>query len=178
MKINQQMKYLILSFLFFVLACASFWFLLGRINENKKLSDEAEIAWQTESTRRYDLNSLERSLKDVVKEVSMLQSHFVRTDDIVSFLNQIEYLGSLVGVKATIESVNSRDGDTGKVLTLGVKTVGSFSATYKFLMLLENSQYEVEVTEVNLNRQDAISSSIPNPVWGGNFSIDVLSFVP
>lgn len=178
MKINQQIKYLIFSFIFFVLACASFWFLLRNINENKKLSDEAEIAWQTESTRRYDLNSLERSLKDINKEVLMLDSHFIHTDDVVSFLNQVEYIGSLVGVKATIESVNSREGNTGTVLVLGVKTLGSFPATYKFLTLLENSPYEVKISEVSLNRQESFNLLISNPLWNGSFTIELLSFVP
>lgn len=177
MKINAQIKYLIASFLFFVFACFSYWFLLGKIAENKRISDEGEIAWQSESTRRYDLNSLERSLKDINKEINAFERHFVRSNDVVSFLNYIEYLGSLVGVKAQIESVDSVEEKVGTVLNLGVSTSGSFSAIYKFLMLLENSQYEIEVVDLTLNRQSA-SATTASPIWSGSFRIKLLSFTP
>ncbi len=175
---NSQIKYLFIAFIFFVLSCASFWVLLSKISENKKVSDEAEIAWQSESTRRYDLNSLERTLKDMNKEISMFETHFVRTNDVVSFLNQIEYLGSLVGVKVKIDSVDSLEEGIGPVLTLGISTSGSFASTYKFLTLLENSQYELEVSEMNLSRQGTNSTPGQNPLWGSTFRIKLFTFVP
>lgn len=177
--LKRHIRYLIVSFIVFLVACTSFVLLLMQIRNNKKISDKAEVEWQTESTKRYDLNSLERSLKNIQEERNALESHFVSEDAVVPFLNYIEGLGKVVNIKTQIVSVDNNTKDKeGPSLMIGVQTQGSFENNYKFLELLENAAYELQFPNVELRRQTALAEDSLSPVWTGNFKLKVISFVP
>lgn len=174
---NPQIKYVIVAFVFFLLSTIAFFTLYNKIRTNELLVQELESSWQTESTRRYDLNSLARTLRDVEDDVGKLNSHFVHAYNVVAFLDELEKLGALVSVKAEIISVDSAKGSTGEVLAVGVRATGTFTAIYKFLNLLESSQYEIDISTIDLKRQETDVGLI-TPLWGSTFKINVLSFIP
>lgn len=54
---------------------------------------------------------------------------------------------------------------------------GEFEDLKKFLLLLENSKYEIEITNLDLNKEFADPSSGVTSFWKANIGIKVISFI-
>lgn len=173
---NPQIKYLAISNILFFTMLGAFWFLYNQVVENNRQAGELELAWQEESTKLYDLNSLSRTLKSIGKEVAELDEHFVEKDNVVPFLAYLENLGNPIGVKTEISAVDSADDGTGEKLNANLNITGNFSGVYKYVTLLENAKYEMEILSLEMKRQDPVG--VPNPKWGANIRIKLLSFMP
>jgi hypothetical protein len=169
---------LFVSLLVLIIACFLFFFLYNKVNKNKQEAGLAQVEWQTEANRREEITSLSRSVKEIEMERESLNSHFAQSSDVVPFLDTIEQLAASVGAIPEITSVDiSKDN---VVLVVGLKASGNFSAVYKFLMLLENSPYELEFDSVDLQNVSADASAggkAENAQWKINLEIKLLSFV-
>lgn len=148
----------------------------------KNISEAAEIEMQArEDERRYaELQFLELALNTFSPEISRLNSHFVRGNDVVPFLNLVEGLGPLVGAESEVTLVDiSKDGAS---LNVGVSALGSFEALYKFLKLLENSPYELEFTSMEFRQSgggELGAEEVPQATtWTIDLKIKVISFIP
>jgi hypothetical protein len=109
----------------------------------------------------------------------LLETHFAKNSDIVSFLDTIEKLAPTVEAKAQVNSVNT-SADNSRLL-VGLKASGNFEAIYKFLTLLENSSYELDFLSMDLHKiasLDNINKSAADSKWEVVFEIQLLSFVP
>jgi len=162
---------LIFSIAFLLVALSAFAFLYNRISQNKKMSDETEIKWQAEFSRREEIKSLDRLVKEVEDKRIAVESHFAQSSNVVPFLDLLERLALSVSAKPEIVSVGVAKDKSG--LLVEVKTVGTFEAVYKYLLLLENSPYQLEFLSVDLHKVSEGSSD-----WGGNFRMKLLSFIP
>ena len=170
---------LIFSIAFLALSFFAFFFLYKEINNNKKISEKAQTEWQAEASRRDGIKLLERSVKDISKERTLLESHFAESSDIVPFLDTIERLAFSARAKSEVISVDIlKDNTVG--LLIGLKASGSFETIYKFLTLLENSPYELEFVSMNmqnLNTQIVSDKKIVSRQWEVLFKIKLLSFI-
>ena len=169
---------LILSILFMVSSFFVLFFLYGQINNNKKISEQIQAEWQTEKIRRNEARSLDRLVLAIGKEKILLESHFTQSSNIVPLLNTIEQLSLKVGAKSKVTSVDISKDKT--ILMVAVGTSGSFNAVYKFLMLLENSPYELEFASINMQREaelDVITNKVKELKWQTVFKIRLLSFI-
>ncbi|MFA6273718.1 MAG: hypothetical protein WC662_00990 [Candidatus Paceibacterota bacterium] len=173
MKFKFKKGSLIFSILFLVFSCTAFFLLYREINSNNIESEKMFLDWQTETVRRNEISALDRSMKNIQTEKSSIETHFAKSSDIVPFLDTIEGLAPKVGAKTEITSVDVEK--EGKSLLVGLKATGSFISVYKFLMLLENSQYELEFTSVNLQKSTATNLKDQN--WEMILKIKLLSFM-
>lgn len=159
------------SILFFVLATLSFLFLYRMVGKKHQAVEEAQVAWQTEALRRQDIKTLDRNLADVAEERAELEEHFSKSSDVVPLLDSVERLAVAASAKAEISSVDPLDG--GKSLLIGIQSSGSWSAIYKFVTLLENSPYELEIILFDIRKSQSEAGG-----WEGTFRVKVLSFLP
>ena len=141
---------LIFSIVLLAAALSIFAFLYSRINQNKKASGEMEMKWQAESSRREEIKSLERLIKEVEEKRIALESHFAQSSNAVPFLDLLERLALSVSAEPEIVSVDVAKDKTG--LLVEVETTGTFEAVYKYLLLLENSPYQLEFVSVDLRK--------------------------
>ncbi len=149
----------------------AFLFLYMQINKNNDRAEADLNKWEAEVARREEIKSLDRTLKNVQEEKAELEKHFAQSSDVVPFLNTIESLARAVGTDPEIMSVeSSKESD---ILLVGMQTRGSFEAVYKFLMLLENSPYQVELTSVNVSRSVGEGSR----PWDMMLKFKLLSFI-
>jgi len=88
---------------------------------------------------------------------ALLETHFIKSSDVVPFLNTIEALGPAVGASAEIDSVDTSP--DGASLIVELQASGSFGAVYKFLTLLENSPYELNFLSMDIH---TITDVVPN----------------
>jgi hypothetical protein len=162
---------MIVSLVFLALSLAAFIFVYGRVLENEKSATEAEAVWRMEASRREEIVSLDRLLQDLAPERAELASHFAQGSNAVPFLDALEKMGTQVSVKPEIAFVDITKDKSG--LLVDIRTSGTFEAVYKYLLLLENSPYELEFLVVDLGKQGD-----QNADWRGNFKIKLLSFLP
>lgn len=176
MKNKFQKILLLVSIAFLPVFCFAFVFLYKEINTNNNKTQQDEINLQAETLRRDNIASLNQSLQKIASDRVLLDSHFIKSSDIVPFLNIIEKLASEAEVSAQIDSVDLKADNS--ELTVGFKASGEFEAIYKFLTLLENSPYELEFVLMDIHKLVLPEASGKNSNWEGVFKIKLLSFVP
>mgnify|MGYP000430430516 CR=1 FL=1 len=133
--------------------------------ERISLVKEAELL-ETQNARTNNIRSLIRANDDLRGE---LGAFFVRENEIVSFLDDVENLGLLAGLLVNVESVN-----LGKVLdtdalaeelVLSITAEGSISELFHLLSLFENLPKALSVESVQLT-QNATEG-----FWRGTFKL-------
>lgn len=174
MQINFEKKYLIGSALFLILSLLIFFFFYKKIGEIKVATIDTEIALQNEILTQEKTKNLDFLMKSIEKEKNSFEKHFVTKADIVTFLNTIENLSSSVGASANILTVD--DSKDVPELSLSISAEGSFEAIYKFLLLLENSQYEIQVDMLDIKKGGSGQSEGSISNWIADFKIKLLTF--
>jgi cell division protein FtsB len=189
MKNNFQKILLVLSVTLFAFSCFAFVFLYRKTNDNNQKAESVLTEWTNETYRRDDIMSLEHSLQKISDARTQLETHFAKSSDVVPFLDMIEKLAPKTGSLAQIDSVDTSGGSTG--LIVGFSVSGSFDSIYKFITLLENSQYELEFLSMDIHSMTASNTSVDSgsaqskapvknavPKWQADFKIQLLSFIP
>ncbi|MFA5840980.1 MAG: hypothetical protein WC847_01760 [Candidatus Paceibacterota bacterium] len=179
MKNNFQKILLAISAMLLLVCSFAFIFLFNKINDNNQKIEQDTINLQTEARRREDMLSLNRSLQKIVDDRALLESHFIKSSDVVPFLNMIEKLAQDAGVSAQIDSVNSKTNN--QELTVELRASGVFETVYKFLILLENSPYEIDflLTDIHRTSSSVVVGKIPEvSKWEAIFKIQLISYIP
>lgn len=149
---NYPTTYLILTTIFFALSLTAFIFLYKEITHNKVETLEKNNAWQAEEARRAEIRSLESTVKNIEKEKIALESHFVTTVRPVEFLNTLQSRATSVGAKADFSTIDTIKDEGG--ITVFLRVEGSFDSIYKYIKLLENAPYELEIQSVDISAFD------------------------
>ncbi len=160
----------ILSVSFFLISFAVLLYFFRETNSNVNKSQLAETELYAETAKRSEVQILNNSINKIESERVNLETHFAKSSDVVPFLDTIEALASKVGAKAEVSSVDIPKDSAG--LMVGLKASGSFSSLYKFLTLMENSSYELEIVSINLRKEEGEKISL----WSALFKIKLLSF--
>lgn len=168
---------LIISTILLIFSFFIYFFIYKNINKNEQIFEETQATWLQEYSKKNEIKSVERYLKTISEEKILLDSHFIKSSDIVPFLNTIERLAPRVKTSTEVTSVDVVPGNTS--LTVGVKASGSFEGLYKFLTLLENSPYQIEFLSMSMKKNEAELSSGEDsvPEWSVVFKIKLLSFM-
>jgi len=180
MKNNFQKIPLITSFLIFILFSAVLFLLYKGINVKNENAEAKAATLEGELNRREDLKSLNLTLRKLEDQLASLGTHFAKSSDVVPFLDTVERLAPLAGVRAEVNSVNTAgsNGVSNSELLVELRAEGSFQAVYKFLGLLENSPYELEFLSMDLHRVPTTEEGGETRVWEAIFRVRLLSFIP
>ena len=167
----------IFSLIILVFCCFMFVFLYRQIDINKNAYQNDETKWQQETERRNGIKLLNSSISKIEDEKNLLETHFAQSSDVVPFLDTMEATGAKVGVKAQVVLVDiSKDG---KNLVLEMKADGSFEGIYRFILLLENSPYELEFTSTDIQKNEITTAQgKKSNNWTADLKMNLLSFVP
>ncbi|MEK7113700.1 MAG: hypothetical protein AAB873_02635 [Patescibacteria group bacterium] len=172
-----QKKSFILALLFFLVSLTILFVLLSVIKGSEVKYKLAEEKWQIENAKREDMGTLKNLLKEVDKEKSLLDSHFIQNPDVVPFLTTVENLAKKVNLQIEVASVNVNEKEP--ALLVGVKTSGSFGNIYRFITLLENSAYDLVFVSADMKTiEDGLVNRVSKlPEWVATFEIKLLSFM-
>lgn len=162
------------SLLFLCVSSILFLYFLKVTNKNYQEFQVKESEWKIETQRRDEIKSLERSFKTINKEIVQLDTHFAKSSDIVPFLDTIENLAKKAEIVAEITSVDVPKDEIS--LVVGMMASGSFTGSYKFLTLLENSPYALEFLAMEMHKESTSDNS-KSAKWVTTFKIKLLSFV-
>jgi len=159
---------LVLSSSLLILSFFVYLFIFNHLQENNRLFVENEVQWKQENAKKTEIQAIDRALRMVEKERVVLGAHFVKSSDVVPFLDTLEKLAPRVKAKAEINSVDISSDK--KSLLVGLRAVGSFESLYRFITLLENSPYQLEFISMDIVKDQ-------NTQWSATFKIRLLSFM-
>ena len=139
-------------------------------NQNNQISilrNQVDIEIQKDQR----LHSIKQLLSDLNPELGQIDSFFVKSDGVVSFLEYLESLGRSINLSITVNSVSVNDqSDNGlpyDQLKIEFVAQGFWGSITQFLSLLEASPYGVIVERVQLER-------IPSSrLWQANIGFSV-----
>ncbi len=174
MKSNFNKLPFLVSIIFLALSGYIFYFLYNKIGENRANVEKLSIEEQTAESHIRELRSLDIGLKAIDKEKTELEKHFVSSSNLVPFLDSIESLGSRVGAEAETSSVDISSDKAS--LLVGVKAKGTFESLYRFLTLVENSPYELEIYSLDLAK-DLPQGTVETKGWVLQIKIKLISFL-
>lgn len=181
---NAHKKYLILSFIFLLFSSLFFFFLYMGIRDNNATARQADLDWNVEAKRQNELNTLDSSLRALADEKILFDSHFAKSSDVVPFLDTLEQLASSVSAKAEVYAVEQKTDTTEGAkpnLIVGIKVLGSFESIYKFITLLENAPYELEILSMGVEKildAQSIDGKFTTPEWSSVLKVKLISFIP
>ena len=173
-----QKRPLLFSLVFFAVVLTVYFFLHKLVVHKNIIAKQAQSAWQEEIDKRVELQSLERLLKATNMERSALDSHFIKSTDIVPFLDMLEKTADKLGAKAEVSGLETPKDNSS--LIVAVRVDGRFEAIYKFLLLLESAPYELDIVALDMQKGadsvDEKGKTIPS-AWAAVFKVKILSFI-
>lgn len=121
----------------------------------------------------------EKILAETVDEQQKINSYILSDQDTVSFIEQIENLGKKADVTLEVDSIGTADlsgkqKDQWGYLTLQISTKGSWAHIFDSMMMLESLPYQVEISNVMVEREPVDSSKKQPIIWDGHFTLSVL----
>ena len=160
-----------LSFVF----CFVFIFLYRGINKNIKTTDKLKTELSEEMSRREEIKDFNESFKLIEQERNLFETHFVQHSNIVPFLNKIEDVAKSVNTQIEISLVEISKDNIGLVIQM--ENTGTFSNIYKFINLLENFPYELELSSINIYSDYTENKKSTDNLWKANITIKLTSFI-
>ncbi|MCX6753179.1 MAG: hypothetical protein NTW62_02445 [Candidatus Nomurabacteria bacterium] len=167
-----------MALIFNAVFVGSFFYIYNNINTKNQNATDLTEQVKTESIRRGKISSLNSEIKSITREREKLQSHFAKSSDIVSFLDNLQSMATSVGATAEVSTLGLSKEGVG--LDVEMKATGSFISLHKLLALLENSQYQLSFssirfdTTVSNNASGAIDTVTGK--WSAVFDLTLLSF--
>jgi hypothetical protein len=125
-----------------------------------------------------ETKALDKLISEIGNEIKVIDSHFLKTEDIAPFLDELESNAKELDIKGEVVSVDSLTTDQG--LYLNIKAEGTFDNLYKFLKLLENYKYELQIVDVKLVKGPSSLSedgAISIPDWSAYIKIKIISLI-
>jgi Tfp pilus assembly protein PilO len=172
MKFKLPKTSLLLFLVLFLASAGVFLFLLGEVESKKRETIALRGEWLAEKSKRDNIENLATFMERYQQDIGELESHFVTSKDVVSFLDLMEGLGNKVGATSEVTLIDVPKDQS--YLTVEIKASGNFESIYKFISLLENSPYELEIMSM---RMDSNSQTEGQNSWSSVLKIKLLSFV-
>ena len=127
--------------------------------------------------KNLELNTIKKTIIATEEDRNKLAAYFVSDKSIVGFLEYIESLGETTNTEASIEAVDI--GVETNTLIVSVKTIGTFSSVMRYVDLVENMPYRIEINNFTLTTKDSLSDTVlVVPEWEADITFKLISYLP
>jgi hypothetical protein len=170
---NKKSTIIILS----LLTAAAAFVYVGMFVKVARLNAEiSEIQSKIDSQGNKDaaLRLSGRSLAETETERRSLGSYFVAEDGAVSLIENIESLARVAGVEVNIDSlgIEALPNQRFEKLNVRIEAVGVWGGVYKFLLLVENMPFALNIGRVLISEnRDALDKASGEWVLQMNFDV-------
>ena len=159
-------------------ACATaigvFLFLLISIGREMDAHQELQGKVALAEIRESKLEQLHESVRAITADRDLLDSYFLREEEIVSFLETIESLAYDPGTDVAVTSVdqgNTAQGGNFTTLNLSIDVQGPWVAVFLEFSLIETLPVPLVVHQATI---DVINAQGDDRTWKGSFRVSVL----
>lgn len=150
------------------LVFANFFVYRISIKKQQGLDDLRGQIFKTEKQKE-NFNSLKHWFESFEKEKNKIEAVFLREKNIVRFIEQLEELAKISKTDIEFQSA--------EIPIFLFNLEGPFEDLIRFLVLLENLPFQIEIQDLNLAGREKEVSSQETP-WQARFKIKVLSYFP
>lgn len=152
---------LIGSVLIFLFSTAIFLYVLYSVNQKGVQFAESKRIIGEHSAKEASFNTVQQLLATTKDDREKIDSFFIRENQTISFITQIEQNATTIGVRLVTNELSINPGTvdpngitTPALLVVGFDFSGSKAAIEKFLVLLENIPYHKKITSVSVTKSD------------------------
>lgn len=180
MKNKKTTTFLIFSTLITLVVVAAFVFFL-RIIKNKNEHTSVVVATLEEKMRQKEnAESFAEKFEEIKSLENDITSHFVDPNKIDEFVSYLENLGEVTGATISVKGIDVPEDNNG-IINFKLSIEGSFQGVSRTITLLENIPYQVDVTQVYMNKnieqiKDGEEVKVPSvSTWQADVSFNILS---
>ncbi len=155
-----------------VVSSATYIWLFIKVNDTIREAAIVSESAQLLSAQNAYTQTIRKIVRDTSDDRDKINSYFITDEKLVSFLENIENLGTRAGVSLEVQSVSvgdtiDKDGLVSQ-LRLSLESEGTIKEVYYILSLLEAYPKALSVRRVQMNqRSDTLA-------WVGTFDIEVI----
>lgn len=123
--------------------------------------------------------SMKHLLTDTAEQRKKIDSYFIGSDGIVTFIESIERLSRETSVDSSVNSVGVEQGASAEeveYVTVNVSAEGSFRNLFWFLSLLEKMPLKIEITKVYFEQRESVDPKKKGTTWRLAFVVKALKF--
>lgn len=157
---KKTIRNLVISILILLVSAGVFLYMLFGVEAKGELLQTQVVALQTKQAQENSYFKLQRIFEESSADRDTISQYFFEQEsDSIDFLNSVEALAPKVGVTLKTESleqqVDKKTKDSWILVTF--QFTGPYKNVTDFIKILENLQYESEITKVQLATLDDAS---------------------
>jgi hypothetical protein len=162
---------------------ATVFILFFKVIKNKNEHTSAVLTTlETKINKKANIKMLEKKIAELEATRARIDSYFVDSEQIDSFISYLENLGTTAGTVLEVKTVEISPNKKNTILGK-VSAQGTFASVMKTITLLESIPYQIEVTSVYLNKDtQTVTSEVKGKtvtttsyVWQADISFEILS---
>ena len=148
--------------------------LFGLILKKKDMITGSISKLDTEQLKEAQLQNLKESFRKTEPERQELLSHFINSEGIVDFIENIEKIGRQAQVGLQFKFVNLREDG----LAMEFEALGSFNELFYFLNLLEQMPFRLQFEKIVIHKDipRTVQQRKKSDTWYAVFTLTLLSF--
>ncbi len=185
--LNPKRILIILLFCCFIFAMGSVqYYTFMDIKERNEHTSALTQESTSEVERQQYVISLRKTVEDVSVDIARLNNSFVKSEENVAFIENLEAIAKEYGLSFSIDSLTVDDdpllNSAGMIiLQVKAKTEGNWLGTYKFLLRLESLPTKIKINKfgiagVRSDTQVAGKKIKTEVLWHSAFEINVLKY--
>ena len=166
-----------------LIAIAGWWFVYSGIQQKRNVIVALRSEIDINERRMNNSRSLGVLLADVKKDEEKISSTFLHSNNIVKFIEDLEFLGRKASTTLEVNAIKlPTPGDNIKEPAFHFKITGTFGELFQYFALFESLPYQIEIERVSLiNPQASNSGRITDtkksiPIWEAEFDVKLLSY--
>lgn len=178
----------IISITTFVIVAGIYYLVFTDIVNTKESAVTLADSLSKEKLKRRELEIIRQNIKSTLNDNNRLASIFVPYEGVVDFIQLLESLGKDSGLEISTDRVESIDSEelrasNKEIISISLKTEGSWRSTERFLNYLENLPYKISIHSVSFTHEDSGDSEFDSKTgarglfWKGSIELKVFKSI-
>lgn len=156
MKLKKTILILILSTTIF-LAVSSLLVFFFNVIKNKNLHTNTTLmTLENKINEKEKEKILKQRISEVENTNQNLKNHYLNPEEIDTFVTYLENMGNNVKTKIVFKNVEISEKD--KMINFKIQITGAFSRVAQAIELIENAPYQINISQVFLNKSISVDS--------------------
>ena len=149
-------KFFITIFILFALiflVSAGWFYVFSKISSERKAIFELRKNIIRSEKKNIDEKSLNRFLDGAKKEREVIESVFLKEDDLIRLIKGLESIGESSGVSLKISAISAEKKKSSKPV-ISFSSQGTFEQLFKYMYFLENLPYFITINNISFQKKE------------------------
>jgi hypothetical protein len=157
MKLKKTILILILSVIIFLVVSGLLVFFFNVIKNKNIHTNATLITLENKINEKEKEKILKQRISEVENTNQNLKNHYLNPEEIDTFVTYLENMGNNINTKIAFKNVEVSEKD--KTINFKILITGSFSHVVQAIELLENAPYQINISQVFLNKSISANSN-------------------